>query len=188
MKFSNLTILFSLFFVLYSCNTATEEKANTDTTKSAPDNSGIIGEWLGSHWEVGGSGTMTEDGVPMTMEFTLEAKNLKEEKYSIIFNEDHTVSSVSNNFTVHMKSKVAGMQFEHESETGFSLDNAQWELNGDILNITLSDEPNVVYPYKVIKLTNKELSIELDHIPDNLMEEMDENTQFNGYVKMKMIR
>lgn len=188
MNFLKITASIILFSILFSCSSATEEKTETNTTISSSGSSSIIGEWFGTHWEVGGSGTMAEDEIPMTVNFTMTAKNLEEEKYSITFNKDNTVTSVSNNFIVHMKSDMAGMEFDQEIETGFSLDNARWELNGDILNITLSDEPGIVHPYKIVKLTKNELSIELDHLPDSLIEDLDESTQFTGYVKMRMIR
>lgn len=191
MKILNITALLLLYTIIMGCSSSpAEENDAIDkvVVEDLSNNSSILGEWVGSHWEVNGFGEMNSEENLMMFEFNMEAQNLDENHYTITFNKDQTITTSGNKFTVKMTSKIDGMEFSQEIETDISLDSAQWELNGDILHIVLPDEPGITYSYKVKKLTNKELKLELDRLPEGISEAIGNEGHFEGTVKLEMVR
>ncbi|NAS29771.1 hypothetical protein GTQ40_02200 [Flavobacteriaceae bacterium R38] len=151
MKNFSFSIIAASFFLLLSCS--------TDDGDLNVDPANLTGTWnLVNMTTQNGQAIVTEDGVTISVDFSLETSN---ENLRIMISENPNVISSEGSFTQRTTITAIGQTETEESVIeGVFLDGA-WELNGDNLIITSGDDMLEEFSpsFEITRLTDTELEI-----------------------------
>jgi|SRR5690606_786860 hypothetical protein len=146
-------ILFVAFLGLVSCS-------SDDNGGSSADASEIVGIWKPTALAYSGTSVYTAGGESFTTNFSAVALDFHD--CIINFNQNGTLTSVGEGYTVELTMEMMGQEMTQEMFVGSFFQSGTWEINGNTLILTNTEMEEPV-EYQIIESNSTTLKLQLNN-------------------------